>query len=86
MTKQARIWGGVGVSLVCLWLALRTVPFEALGSILLGADYVWLLPAAALQMVAVVARAQRWVVLLGPPATLIESFWALARSRCRQVG
>ena len=40
------------------------------------AHYAWLVPAALFQVWAVIARAQRWVVLLGQDARLVDAFWA----------
>ena len=71
-----RIWPGILISLICLWLALRTVPFSDLGGLLAKANYLWLLPAIIAQCFAVVTRAQRWVVLLGGKVPLIVSIWA----------
>src|SRR5579863_7958296 len=74
---SAKVWLGTIVSLVCLWLAIRPVPFAVLAQVLASAHYVWLLPAIGLQLVAVVARARRWVILLRGEATLGDAFWAL---------
>src|SRR6185437_1365483 len=62
--------------LVCLWLALRNVPLGDLGRVLAGGQYVWLIPALVIQLVSILARAQRWVVLLGREDRLADSFWA----------
>ena len=40
------------------------------------AHYVWLVPAGIFQVLAILARAQRWVVLLEQGARLGASFWA----------
>ncbi|HVC32589.1 MAG TPA: lysylphosphatidylglycerol synthase transmembrane domain-containing protein [Chloroflexota bacterium] len=74
--RSWQFWLGIAVSLVCLWLAVRDVPLGDLGHALAGARYIWLVPAIALQLLAVVARAQRWVVLLGQRGRLADSFWA----------
>ena len=67
---------GLIISLVCLWLALRTVPFNELGRALSQANYWWLIPALFWQFIATLTRAERWRVLLGKRVTLIEAFWA----------
>ncbi|MGH2461978.1 MAG: lysylphosphatidylglycerol synthase transmembrane domain-containing protein [Chloroflexota bacterium] len=67
---------GVAISLVCLWLALRDVPLGDLGQAMAGGNYVWLIPAIGLQLLSVLARAQRWAVLLGQLGRLADAFWA----------
>ncbi len=70
------VWLGILVSLVCLWLAFRKVPFPTLGEALAHAGYLWLLPAVALHLLAVWARAARWEALLGARGILGDAFWA----------
>lgn len=67
---------GLVVSVVCAWLALRAVPLDELGASLTRANYIWLVPACALQLLAVLARGKRWAVLLGERARTSDSFWA----------
>jgi glycosyltransferase 2 family protein len=71
-----RFWVGCTISMACLWLALRHVPVAELGYSVARANLSWLLLAIALQLLAVIARAQRWVVLLGEKGRLADSFWA----------
>jgi uncharacterized membrane protein YbhN (UPF0104 family) len=73
-----RVLAGLLVSALCLWLAFREVPLEELGDALARANYWWLVPAALLQLAAVLARARRWQVLLLGQASFGEVFWALA--------
>lgn len=73
---RVQILLGLVVSVVCAWLALRTVPLGELGASLATASYGWLLPALVLQLLAVVARGKRWAVLLGERARLSDAFWA----------
>jgi uncharacterized membrane protein YbhN (UPF0104 family) len=70
------IWLGILVSLICLWLAFRKVPFSSLGDALAHAAYWWLLPAVVLHLIAVWARAARWEALLGTRGILGDAFWA----------
>lgn len=63
--KKLRIWLGVGVSLVGVWLALRGVEFDKLGAALAGANYGWLVPALAFHLLTIATRSERWRVLLG---------------------
>lgn len=71
-----RFWVGCIISIACLWLALRHVPLVELGYSVARANLSWLLLAISLQLLAVIARAQRWVVLLGEKGRLADSFWA----------
>jgi uncharacterized protein (TIRG00374 family) len=59
-----------------LWLAFRQVPFDTLGQALSQADYLWLVPAVALHLLAIFVRAVRWQTLLGAREILPETFWA----------
>ena len=74
--RRGRFWFGIGVSALCLWLAVRHLPWTALRDAMRHAHYAWLVPAALFQIWAVIARAQRWVVLLGQEARLVDAFWA----------
>ncbi|MCL4465938.1 MAG: flippase-like domain-containing protein [Chloroflexi bacterium] len=73
---SGQFWLGIATSLLCLWLALRTVPFDGLSNTLAGAQYGWLLPAIVLHMLSIAARSQRWVVLLGKESRFADSFWS----------
>jgi uncharacterized protein (TIRG00374 family) len=70
------VWLGILVSLICLWLAFRKVPFSSLGDALAHAAYWWLLPAVVLHLIAVWARAARWEALLDTRGILGNAFWA----------
>ena len=78
MTNKNKIQLGIGITIsaVCLWLAIKTVPFNELKKIIAGANYFWLLPAVVAQLFSIVARSQRWIVLLEVPKRTKESFWA----------
>ncbi len=54
---------GALVSLLFAWLAVRSVSLEGLGAALRGADYRWLVPAAAVLLASVWLRALRWRAL-----------------------
>lgn len=71
-----RLWIGIAISALCLWLALREVPFGSLAQSVAGAQYAWLLPAIALLLLSILARAQRWVVLLHKTPRLADAFWS----------
>jgi len=74
--RTGRFWLGIGVSALCLWLAVRHLPLTELRDAVRHAHYAWLVPAVLFQVWAVIARAQRWVVLLEQDARLVDSFWA----------
>ena len=78
VSKMKFIQLGVGVtlSLFCLWLALRSVPFAELGWALSQANYLWLILTLFLQFMATLVRAERLRVLLAKRVSLAGSFWA----------
>jgi len=63
--KRILFWVGVVISLVGLWLAFRGIEFHELGVALAQANYWWLIPALVLHLISVVARSERWRLLLG---------------------
>lgn len=65
LLRQRRTWLGIAVSVVALWLVLRGVDWQEMQAALVGADYVWLLPAAASTVLVQVVRTLRWRVLFG---------------------
>jgi hypothetical protein len=74
--RSLQILLGLAVSAGCLFLAFVSAPIAELGDALARANYWWLLPAVVLQVVAVIARARRWQLLLLDRAGLGELFWA----------
>lgn len=74
--RNRRLWVGVVVSLLCLWLAFRDVTVPDLGRALAGFRYFWLFPAFGLQILAIVIRAVRWDVLLNRDGGVRNAFWA----------
>lgn len=76
LLRASRVWLGAGLSLLCLWLAVRNLPWVEVWHTAVSARYSWLVLAVVFQLWAVVARAQRWVVLLEKNARLVDSFWA----------
>ena len=53
---NGRLWIGIAVSVVCLWLAVHSLPLAVVLQELAQARYVWLFPAIGLQLLAVVAQ------------------------------
>ncbi len=76
LLKSWQFWFGFVFSLLCLWLALRKVPLAELVNLMAAARPVWLLLAIASLFLSVVARAWRWVVLLGREKQFHDSLWA----------
>lgn len=70
------VWIGLLISAICLWLAMRNIPFHELGQILVEANYIWLIPAILIQVVAVIVRSWRWVLLLDNNPTFFDGFWS----------
>jgi uncharacterized protein (TIRG00374 family) len=63
---RLRLWLGIGVSLVLLWVAFRGVPLDELGRSLREIRPLWLVPVLASILVRFWLTAIRWQVLLGP--------------------
>lgn len=63
---RLRLWLGIAVSLVLLWVAFRGVPLEELGRSLRQIRPLWLLPVLASILVRFWLTAVRWQVLLRP--------------------
>jgi uncharacterized protein (TIRG00374 family) len=74
--RDWRLLLGLLLSAVCLWLALRRVPLSEMGRVFERANTGWLLAALLVQIIAVAARAWRWVVILRGAARFSDSFWA----------
>ena len=74
--RQPWFWLGIAFSLLCLWLAVRSVSFIELKESLSSARYVWLLPAVVTVLASVATRSWRWVLLLNKRGHLLDSFWA----------
>jgi uncharacterized protein (TIRG00374 family) len=63
---RLRLWLGIAVSLVLLWVAFRGVPLEELGRSLRQIRPLWLVPVLASLLVRFWLTAIRWQVLLRP--------------------
>ena len=63
---RLRLWLGIAVSLVLLWIAFRGVPLEELGRSLRQIRPLWLVPVLASLLVRFWLTAIRWQVLLRP--------------------
>jgi hypothetical protein len=66
---------GAAISLICLVLALAGVEWHRAGEALRRADWRYLLPAGVALLGFLLARANRWRLLLGPRVGLSDTFW-----------
>jgi hypothetical protein len=64
--KNWRLWIGILVSLLCLYLAARGIEWENLLEALGQVRYEWLLPALGLLVLAMIGRAYRWQLTFYP--------------------
>lgn len=78
--KKSRKWfpvfTGIVVTLLCVWLAFRKVEYAELTRTIFNGNYMWLIPAIIAQILAIIIRSQRWVILLDENASLETSFWS----------
>jgi len=66
--RAAQTLLGVAISGVCLWLAVRQVPLDQVGTALRQARPMWLVLSLVALSLDVTTRAMRWAVLLRPIA------------------
>jgi glycosyltransferase 2 family protein len=76
LKKWIKISFGFTITLLCIWLAFRKIPFDEISRSIAGGNYHWLLPALFAQLLAILVRAQRWVVLLDQQNKFSASFWS----------
>lgn len=63
---KSKVWLGILISAVFLWLTLRKIDYHELLLGLGKADYVYLIPAVLIHLFQVFLRAKRWGVILEP--------------------
>ncbi len=66
MLKRWRVWLGICISLLFLYLALRNLHLADVWDVARTARYGWIIPGVAVYFVAVWARTWRWDYLLRP--------------------
>jgi uncharacterized protein (TIRG00374 family) len=66
LLKRWRIWLGILISLVFLYVALGNLHLADVWSVARGANYIWIVPGVAVYFVGVWARTWRWDYLLRP--------------------
>lgn len=75
MRSRYRIWIGVLISIVCFALALRSAPITEIINAVRRAKLLWLFLAVVVQVLAVLPRAERWLVLLEHRPRRGDMFW-----------
>lgn len=64
--EQITFWAGVAITLFFVGWALLSYDFAAVLEALRGADYVWIIPAAVIEVLLIYIRAVRWHYFLEP--------------------
>jgi glycosyltransferase 2 family protein len=67
-----RVWIGLVISLILIYLTFRQQPLDKIGAALGQVNYIWILPALVLYFVGVWVRALRWHFLLAPILPAVE--------------
>jgi uncharacterized protein (TIRG00374 family) len=75
--KNWRLWIGIIVSIVAIWLALRDIPLSELSTVLVNADPRWIFGAVVIQIVALITRGIRWRVILEEVERPQLPFWVM---------
>lgn len=66
LKKTARVILFLVLGLLLLWISFRGIDLRKLGGALRQADYIWLLPAFVVSLLALIVRARRWSLLIEP--------------------
>src|SRR5262245_2486171 len=74
--KSWRFWLSCTLSILCLWFAFHKVPLDQLVRAVVSANSFFLLAAVVAQLLAVVTRAWRWLVILDKDTGLVDAVWA----------
>ena len=64
--KRWKLWLGMLISAILLYLALRGLKLDLVWEFLKGANYIWLLPGIAIYFIGVWVRSWRWHYMLKP--------------------
>ena len=83
--NRSNIFIGLTITVFCVWLAFRKVPFTELSDVISGGNYYWIIPAAVTQLLAILVRSQRWVVLLDRNNALTDSIWSQGIGYCLPI-
>ena len=66
MLKNWKLWLGLLISAIFLWLALRGLHLQAVWATIQHGNYLWLVPSVTVYFIAVWARTWRWQYMLRP--------------------
>jgi uncharacterized protein (TIRG00374 family) len=73
MARKKRVWLGLAVSLVCLWLVFQSLEPAALGAALAQTNFLYVLPALGVYFFGVWLRSLRWKLLLAPAIRALDA-------------
>jgi uncharacterized protein (TIRG00374 family) len=68
--KKLRLWIGLIISAVCLYIAFQGLNFADFWTVVQSVNYWWIIPAVAVYTIAVVIRTWRWQAMLRPIAAV----------------
>jgi len=77
LLKTVRVILFLVIGLFLLWVSFRGIDFSKLGSLLLKANYLWLIAAVGVSIIGILIRARRWILLIEPlgyKPSLINTF------------
>ena len=77
LRREWRLLVGLGLSFVCLWLALREVSLVAVGEVLSAARWEWVALAGLVGVVITFAKTMRWQVLFLPQRLPLGKAWSV---------
>ena len=79
MLRSPSLWLGLLISVLCLFYIVQGLGADEWADLegrLYGGTYLWLVPAALMQVLSVVARSYRWQALLDQRDQLWSALWA----------
>ncbi len=76
MRERVQFWLGMALSGIFLYLAVRNIPLSDLAASLTNVDLVWLVAGIVFQVIALIPRAVRWLIILEPEGSLKEAFYS----------
>ena len=77
LDRRWRLLAGLGLSLLCLWLALRKISLPALAEALSAVRWGWLIPAVLSVGIGTGIKALRWRALFFPQRIPLRKAWAV---------
>jgi len=77
LRREWRLLVGLGLSVACLWLALREVSFMAVGEVLSAARWEWVALAGTVGLIITLVKAMRWQALFLPRQLPLGKVWSV---------